>query len=54
MPTVTPAPDSNPGRSPARPGPMPGPHPSTYLSPEDRRWLADLEYHAALRGLPPR
>ncbi len=54
MPTLTPGDDSNPVRAPACPGAMPGPHPSEYLSPEDRRWLADLEYHAALWGLPPR
>ncbi len=55
MHTVTPPSDSEPSRRPAAcPGPMPGPHPSEYLPPARlAEWYADLEYHAALRGLPP-
>lgn len=33
--------------------PLP-PHPSEYMTPERfRQWLAELEYWAALCGLPP-
>ncbi len=50
MPNVPPAPVTDPSRRPASLTP---PRPPAYLSPEDRRWLADLEEQAVLRGLPP-
>ena len=47
MDTVTQPPVSSTDR------PLP-PHPSEYMTPERfRQWLAELEYWAALRGLPP-